>query len=272
MMWINGITSQQIGAAQRAVSFGDGVFTTFRVINGCVQHIEAHIERLQRACLALAIDAIDWPLLEQELVAAARSAQQPLMVGKAIVSRGQGGRGYSCEGVDSPARVVALYPFPSHVAKWRQQGIQLLQAELQLGIQPKLAGYKTLNRLEQVLGKQELSAKGAVEGVFCDSDGYVVECNAANLFWRRGDLLYTPDLSLAGVAGIMRQKILDFCHQHQYRVHQVRVQPAQLEEADELFICNGIIGPVPVTGYQQHHYSSHFLCRLLQKELDPLES
>lgn len=271
-MWINGIESEQLSAKQRAVGFGDGLFSTFRIVNGKVQHLDAHIQRLQRGCDALAIGGIDWQLLEHEMRQAAASASQRMMVGKTIISRGQGGRGYSPEGVSEPARIVSIFPFPEHIGKWREQGIELIQAELQLGIQPTLAGHKTLNRLEQVIGKQELIGKGAVEGVFCDSDGYVVECNAANLFWRKDDILFTADLSLAGVTGIMRQRILQFCQQHQRPVEVVRIQPAALQEADEMFICNGITGPVPVTSYQQHHYQSHFLCRLLQKELDPLES
>ena len=146
----------------------------------------------------------------------------------------------------------------------------LFWRKFQLGIQPQLAGIKTLNRLEQVLGKQELVERGAVEGVFCDSEGYVVECNASNLFWRKEEKIYTPDLSLSGVEGTMRKQIISFCKEHHSEVNIVRVQPVELDQADEVFICNGVTGPVPVQRFEQKSYQSHFLCRLLQKELDPL--
>ncbi len=38
-----------------------------------------------------------------------------------------------------------------------------------------------------------------------DSEGWVAECCAANLFWRTGDITFTPRLDQAGVNGIMRQ-------------------------------------------------------------------
>ncbi|MBD1388461.1 aminodeoxychorismate lyase [Neiella sp. HB171785] len=270
-MWINGEQTDLVSAQQRAFSFGDGMFTTFRVIAGKIQHLSAHIERLQQGCQALAIAGLDWPQIEQQMVAAAATAESPLMVGKAIISRGQGGRGYAAEGVTEPLTTVALFAFPNHCQPWREQGVALIQADLQLGIQPLLAGHKTLNRLEQVLGKQELASKGAVEGVFCDSQGYVIECNASNLFWRKGQTIYTPDLSMAGVNGVFRRLVMAFCEERNMPVHVVRVQPAVLAEADEMFLCNSVFGPVPVISFEQQHYQSHFVCRLLQKELDPIE-
>ncbi|GGA86939.1 aminodeoxychorismate lyase [Neiella marina] len=271
-MWINGKQTDLVNAQQRAFSFGDGMFTTFRVSNGKVCHLAAHIERLRQGCEALAIGGLDWQRIEQEMNDVAATAESSLMVGKAIISRGQGGRGYSADGVSEPLRAIGLFAFPSHCQTWREQGVALAQADLQLGIQPMLAGHKTLNRLEQVLGKQELTAKGAVEGVFCDSLGYVVECNASNLFWRKGQDIYTPDLSMAGVNGVFRRLVMTFCKERNMPVQVVRVQPAVLAEADELFICNSVFGPVPVVSYQQQNYQSHFVCRLLQKELDAIES
>lgn len=269
-MLINGIPSNSIPANDRAVSFGDGLFTTFRIFHGEIQELDAHLTRLKNGCKALSIQHRDWQTLALELEQLAKSAEQPLAVGKAIITRGQGGRGYSPNGVDNPLRVLSHFPLPPHIQSWREQGVQLAQARFQLSIQPALAGHKTLNRLEQILGKQELIEQGAVEGIFCDTEGYLVECNAANLFWRKGEQLYTPDLTLCGVTGIMRQKIMTFCKQHHTTVQVVRELPATLETADELFICNGITGPVPVTGYQGQSFDSHFITRLLQKELDPL--
>lgn len=269
-MLINGTVDTSLSALDRAVSFGDGLFTTFRIVSKQVQHLDAHLNRLRSGCKALGIDEVDWSALQLEIEQIAAEAGSELAVGKAIISRGQGGRGYSPEGVGKATRIVGQFAFPSHVATWREHGVGLVQGKLQLATQPLLAGHKTLNRLEQILGKQELIAQGEVEGVFCDLEGYIVECNAANLFWRKGEQLFTPDLSSSGVTGIMRALVMDFCQQHHAPVQVVRALPAELEDADELFLCNSIFGPVPVTRFVDKQYDSHFMCRLLQKELDPL--
>ena len=269
-MLINGIPATTLLANDRAISFGDGLFTTFRIVQQQVQHLHAHLARLQQGCSRLAIQGIDWPVLEQEMRVCAAQSTTLFAVGKVILSRGQGGRGYSSEQVINPSRIVSRFEFPPHIKEWRAQGVRLVHGQLQLAIQPALAGLKTLNRLEQVLAKQELVSQGALEGVFCDSQGYVVECNAANLFWRKGTQVFTPDLSLCGVDGIMRQKIMAFCEQHHSPIQVVRAMPAQLDDAEELFFCNSITGPVPVTQFEQHRFESVFFCKRLQNEFDPL--
>ena len=269
-MLINGASQNSIPANDRSVSFGDGVFTTFRIINGKIQYLAAHLQRLKTGCDALAIKNVAWVELELELAELAQQATETLMVGKAIITRGQGGRGYDSASVANPLRILSCSAFPLHVKTWREQGICLVWADLQLGIQPALAGHKTLNRLEQVLAKQELLAKGAAEGVFCNSNGNVVEACAANLFWRVGNVIYTPDLSLSGVNGIMRQQVIKYCREQRIELYEVAVPCKQLLKVDEMFISNSLLGVVPVMALENKKFYSNEFCRLLQTELDPL--
>ena len=64
-------------------------------------------------------------------------------------------------------------------------------------------------RLEQVLIRSHLEQTDADEALVLDSEGFITECCAANLFWRKGRDVFTPSLAQAGVNGIMRQ----FCLQ-----------------------------------------------------------
>jgi 4-amino-4-deoxychorismate lyase len=67
-----------------------------------------------------------------------------------------------------------------------------------LGRNPSLAGLKHLNRLEQVLIRSHLEQTDADEALVLDSDGWLTECCAANLFWRKGSDVFTPRLDQAG--------------------------------------------------------------------------
>ncbi|HBT12340.1 MAG TPA: aminodeoxychorismate lyase, partial [Erwinia persicina] len=66
---------------------------------------------------------------------------------------------------------------------------------------------KHLNRLEQVLIRTELDQTAADEALVLDSDAMLVECCAANLFWRTGNQEFTPDRSTSGVNGIQRRRV-----------------------------------------------------------------
>ncbi len=136
-----------------------------------------------------------------------------------------------------------------------KQGVKLCRVNTALGINPALAGLKHLNRLEQVLIKAELEAKEADEALVLDTAGLLVECCAANLFWRKGKQLFTPDLSGCGVAGVARQRLLRLAERLGYRVAQVRAAPETLDRADEVLISNALLPLLPVRQIEFRHYS-----------------
>ena len=65
MFLINGYKQESLAVSDRATQFGDGCFTTARVIDGKVSLLSAHIQRLQDACQRLMISCDFWPQLEQ---------------------------------------------------------------------------------------------------------------------------------------------------------------------------------------------------------------
>ncbi|MBF7955052.1 aminodeoxychorismate lyase [Rahnella victoriana] len=257
-MWINGVAAETLPASDRSVQFGDGCFTTACVQNGEIAFLPQHIERLQRAAAVLRIDNVDWAALEQEMVLAA--GQQYEAVVKAVVTRGQGGRGYSAAGCSAPTRIVSTPAYPAHYHGWRQQGVKLTLSPVRLSQNPLLAGIKHLNRLEQVMIRLHLDQTEANEALVVDTSGCLVECCAANLFWRKGNQVFTPDVSQSGVDGIMRQHILRVLEATSpWVVHIVSETPDTLSDADEILLCNALMPVLPVSQVDDHHYASRRL-------------
>ncbi|MGQ0419206.1 aminotransferase class IV [Bacillus sp. HC-Mk] len=75
MFLINGYKQESLAVSDRATQFGDGCFTTARVIDGKVSLLSAHIQRLQDACQRLMISCDFWPQLEQEMKTLAAEQQ-----------------------------------------------------------------------------------------------------------------------------------------------------------------------------------------------------
>ena len=135
-----------------------------------------------------------------------------------------------------------------------------------LARQPRLAGLKHLNRLEQVLAQQELGDRFA-EGLMQDMEGWVVEATMSNLFIGEGGVLVTPCLDHAGVAGIMRARVM--AHARDLSI-DVRVEPLSQErilDADELFLTNSIIGIAAVDTLPERDYRAGPLARELGEAL-----
>ena len=261
-MWINSAAATTLPAADRSVQFGDGCFTTARVLRGEILLLPEHIARMQRAVSVLHIDGVNWAALEREMIQAA--GQQEEAVVKAVVTRGQGGRGYSSAGCSEPTRIVSVSAYPAHYHALRQPGVKLALSPVTLSKNPLLAGIKHLNRLEQVMIRLHLDQTDAHEALVVDTSGCLVECCAANLFWRKGNQVFTPDLSQSGVDGIMRQHIIRLIENSSPWTLHIVSEPADvLFDADEVLICNALMPVLPVAQACGWHYSSRDLYNFL---------
>ncbi|GGB92911.1 hypothetical protein GCM10011352_18730 [Marinobacterium zhoushanense] len=122
--------------------------------------------------------------------------------------------------------------------------------QTRLAQQPLLAGIKHLNRLEQVLARAEWNDPGIREGVVCDTGGTLIEGTMSNLFFVLDGVLCTPELTQCGVAGILRRWVLEAEECAGECVQVGRFSPQQLSQADEIFLCNSLIGIWPVIEYE----------------------
>jgi 4-amino-4-deoxychorismate lyase len=257
-MWINGVSTDLLPAGDRSAQFGDGSFTTAHVSQGKIQLLSAHIDRLKVATERLMIADVDWQRLEGEMIHAASLRGEAVL--KAVVTRGAGGRGYSPKGCHSPTRIISTSDYPAHYHAWREQGIKLALSPVKLSQNELLAGIKHLNRLEQVMVRLHLDQTDVHEALVVDTAGMLVECCAANLFWRKGDTVFTPDLSLSGVSGVMRNHIMALLEQSgRLGVRVVTEPPQTLSEADEVIICNALMPFMPVRQVEDWHFTSSTL-------------
>jgi len=239
-MWINGRKGTWVDARDRGLQYGDGVFETMRVRRGRIRFLEYHLERLDAGCSRLKIAAPPLFALRRELARIA--APRPEGVVKLIVTRGNGRRGYRPTGRERCTRILALHALSRAVLAGAAAPARVRLCATPLGLNPRLAGLKTLNRLESVLARAEWSDVRIWEGLMQDMDGHIVCGTMSNLFLRRGSTLMTPMLDRCGVAGVMRRWILETAGGLRLRAIERRLRWSDLSEADEVFMSNAVIG------------------------------
>ncbi|MEO3906379.1 aminotransferase class IV, partial [Providencia rettgeri] len=108
-----------------------------------------------------------------------------------------------------------------------------------------------------------LEQTNADEALVLDSEGWVTECCAANLFWRKGNVVYTPRLDQAGVNGIMRQFCIRLLAQSSYQLVEVQASLEESLQADEMVICNALMPVMPVCACGDVSFSSATLYEYL---------
>ena len=219
------------------------------IADGNSQQLNSHIVRLMHSCRCLCIGNVSFTSLKKELITIA--SKHKLAVLKVIITAGSGGRGYSRKGASSPTIVISIHEFPTHYDKWHSEGITLGDSSLKIGLNPLLAGLKHLNRLEQVLIRKELDEKPEDDIVVYNVNSHIVEVSAGNIFWLIAGKLYTPELSNAGVDGLMRQFIIEKASRIPSiePVNVVSNKQESLAKADSIFVCNSVMGIVPIKSY-----------------------
>ncbi|HID49690.1 MAG TPA: aminodeoxychorismate lyase, partial [Chromatiales bacterium] len=186
---------------------------------------------------------------------------------KIILTSGSGGRGYARPDPVRPSRIVMRYPWPDYPADHWRRGVRVHHCRTTLACHPDLAAVKHLNRLEQVLARQEWQGGDSAEGLMRERAGNVIEGTMSNLFLVQNGVLHTPDLKDCGVHGIARRRILALATEAGIETAMGDYTPADLLAADELMLSNSLIGLWPVREYLNQPFGPGPVYRRLLAEL-----
>lgn len=267
---VDGQFAHQVSAFDRGFAYGDGLFETMRWSVDRVPLLERHLARLIQGAERLGIP-VNMGELRSDLVQMSSRLRQ-ISVSSAVlrltVTRGAGGRGYLPASDLVPTRVLAAHPYTPRADA--AEGVLARICDTRLGLSPALAGLKHLGRLEQVLARMEWRDQAIAEGLMLSVDGRLIEGTMSNLFLVRGGRVATPDLRDAGVAGVMRGWLLEYLETTGRTAQVIDLSLSDLQTADEVFVCNSVMGIWPVTALNQWQWPVGQVTRALQVVVDEL--
>ncbi|MCG6871101.1 MAG: aminodeoxychorismate lyase [Gammaproteobacteria bacterium] len=257
---VDGEAADTVPLGDRGLHFGDGLFESIRVERGQALLWHLHAARLARGCEVLGMEFPADRLLERELAEVCQGAPEVAMV-KLLLTRGDG-RGYAVPAGGRVRRIWLLYPLRDD-PEARAEGVAVRECRLRLSLQPRLAGIKHLNRIEQILARGEVEPPFR-EGLCFDQRERLVEATSANVFLVRDEMLVTPRLDACGIAGVMRARVMNVARELGMPVSETEVDHAALASADELLLTNSLIGIWPVRQLGTQARVVGPVCRRLQ--------
>lgn len=251
----------------RGFLYGDGLFETLRVSQGCPLWWKLHMERLQRGAellrIALPASVAELRRLAVELIE--RNAM-PDAVLRITISRGSGTRGYSTKGATQPTLALTLHPHSVPPAT-----IRLATATIRVPAHDPLSAVKSANKLAQILARAEAEEHGADEALLLNSDGDVAEASSSNLFWIEGQQLFTPPCSDGALPGTLRTALFDLCREHHLPAAERSINRAGLLAAHGVFVTNSTAGIIPVAEIDAQKLVQSKLTATLQAWLQDAE-
>jgi 4-amino-4-deoxychorismate lyase len=238
------LATEHVSVLDRGFQYGDGLFETMKVQDGQPRHWARHLARLQLGCERLGIAMPAPAVLQAGAQQVCRGVDTAVL--KITVTRGVGARGYAVSGAMTPTQVLACLPVPNYPATHWSKGVRLHLCQTRMGENPALAGIKHLNRLEQVLARMEWDDSRVAEGLLRDNENRIIEGTMSNVFCVKAGRLLTPALSRCGVRGITRDRILAAARQLAVEAEETDLYLDDLQQAQELFVSNSLIGIWPV--------------------------
>ena len=225
-----------------AVQGGDAVWEGLRLYSGRVFKLFEHLERLEKSARALSF--VDVPSREhivEELkhTLAANKMRDGVHI-RLTLSRGV----KITSGMDprvnqSGPTLIILAEHKAPV--YSKDGLRLITASVRRPPPEVLdARIHHANLLNSILAKIEANDAGADDALMLDTNGFIAETNATNVFIvRKGDLATSK--TIACPEGITRATVMEICAAEKIRCVEADLSPVDVYGAEEMF-CTGTMG------------------------------
>lgn len=238
----NGRTERGDWIWSRGLHYGDGVFRTALIFDSKIVDLERQASKLLADAQAIGLAASAARSCVDDARRIAAGCDRGVV--KLMLWRTAEGRGYRAT-TGAAERLVLRSALPAlRSAAWTR-GVAAIRSPVVLGAQPRLAGIKHLSRLEQVLASDGWP-RGVDEAIQCDASGRPISGTRTNLFWIRRDVLYTPQIGHCGVAGVMREKVLELAQTLGIRWRIGAADWRHFADSEEAFVTNSLIGIWPL--------------------------
>ncbi|MDQ1146985.1 4-amino-4-deoxychorismate lyase [Bacillus sp. SORGH_AS 510] len=232
--------------------YGIGLFETFRVYDGHPFLLDDHLERLNQGLAEILIQQQytrkEINNILQELLEKNQLTNAYIRLN---VSAGLGEVGLQVEPYLQPNMIIFPKPLPPSGGLIEKKAVLLKVKRNSPEGNQRLKSHHYLNN---VLAKREIGDFPDVEGIFLSEQGYLAEGIVSNLFWIKGNVLYSPSLHTGILNGITRQFVIKLGWKNNLQIREGHYSVEEALEADEMFVTNSIQEIVPITSFEGRNY------------------
>ncbi len=251
-LWVNGnILEDHVPALPietKGLMYGAGCFETIRSSHGRFLHFERHIDRLKKGMEYLNIrppESYDLQSIQEavRLIIAKNQLENRDALVRIQVSD-SGKRGYRVVSEQNP-----FFMITADQAGEYKEGYQLVTVSNRVipGIcRPN--DLKLCNCLHYMEAWREARSRNVNDALMLTVDGIVAETSIANIFWKKGNNIYTPSEECDILPGIFRGIVIDLLNEmSSYRVNEGRYSPSDVTDADLVWVTNSVKQIQPVS-------------------------
>lgn len=238
----------KISVFDHGLLYGDGVFEGIRLYGGNVFRLDEHLERLENSAKAIMLKL---PHTRQEIsdLTCETCRQNNLTDAyiRLVITRGVGDLGLAPWLCPKPSMFIIASKISLYPQEHYDNGLSIVTVPTRrinaAALPPTI---KSLNYLNNILGKIEARQFGALEAIMLNDQGYIAECTADNVFIVSKGEIVTPAASQGALKGITRSTILDIGKALNIPVRESDMTRYDVWCADECFLTGSGAEVIPV--------------------------
>lgn len=239
-----------VSALDRGLLLGDGLFETMRTVGGRVLQWQRHWERL---CNGAGVIGLTLPWTAVELNGAIRRTLDAndlyaATVRLTVTRGGSAARGLQPPAGIRPTLIVRATPFVPYSSQLYRDGMSVVVSRtVRRNELSPLSRVKSLCYLDNIVARQAAAESGADEALLLNSQGKVACATTANVFGVKAMRLHTPPVGDGALPGTARAQVCEeLAPRIGCEVRQTHLAESALQEADEVFLTNALMGIMPV--------------------------
>jgi branched-chain amino acid aminotransferase len=272
MININGIIleeSTQLSINNRGYNYGDALFETIKVLNNNILFWEDHYFRLMASMRIMRMEIpmnFTMEFLEQEIFKTleANNLKEESARVKLLVHRNEGGL-YLPDSNTISFIMTAKY-IENQYYSIKEGGYEVDLFKDYFIASGLLSTLKTNNKALNVVGSIFAKENNFQNCLLLNTDKHVVEALNGNIFLVKGNIIKTPPILDGCLKGVMRKQLIAIIKSiPEYTFVEESISPFELQQADELFITNVIVGIQSITKYRKKMFKAEVSNLLLNK-------
>jgi branched-chain amino acid aminotransferase len=145
--------------------------------------------------------------------------------------------------------VIAVLKWNEHIKKEnREEGIStMVSSWMKVDVRSMPSHAKGVaNYANSALARMEALKSGVDEAIMMNSNGFVVEASAENIFLVKDDIVYSPPLSTGALEGITRDTVIEITKQNKIPFKDDNISRDELYYFDEAFLTGTASEIVPI--------------------------
>lgn len=248
-VWLNDalvpLEKAQVSVNDRGFLYGDGFFETLLAVGGRLYFLKEHLTRIRTSAQTFRIPFPGNFSWEERLgrLLSANGLEQGLARVKILLSRGLAGA-FGLPGEARPTLVIWAQPYTPPSPEDYSRGWPL--ATFPERRSTFVGKHKSLNYLFYLAARQYALDKGAKEALILEADGLVSEGAATSLVYAQEGGFYTPQAPSA-LPGVTIEVLGRALARKGLVVKYLPTTPAQLAQAQGLWLTNSLMGVIPVS-------------------------